>query len=85
MRGKSRQGDRRYDARAQRLVVLQVAGALYGRQREQLQGALGGLSGWRVNKAIKGLETVGVVVVNGRTVRPSRALARMEQLGFIDV
>jgi stage V sporulation protein SpoVS len=85
MHGKSKQGDRDFDIRAQRLVVLQVAGALYGRPREQLQGTLGGLGAWRVNKAIKSLEAVGVVVVDGRTVRQSRALARMERLGFIDV
>jgi hypothetical protein len=85
MHGKSKQGDRRFDARAQRLVVLQVSGALYGRSREQLQGTLSDLGAWRVNKAIKSLEAVGLVVVNGRTVRQSKALARIERLGFIEV
>jgi stage V sporulation protein SpoVS len=85
MQAKSKQGDRRFDARAQRLVVLQVAGALYGRSREQLQGTLSDLGAWRVNKAIKSLEAVGLVVVNGRTIRQSRALARIERLGFIEV
>ncbi|HST32715.1 MAG TPA: hypothetical protein VLJ80_04240 [Solirubrobacteraceae bacterium] len=83
MHGKSKQGDRRFDVRAQRLVVLQVAGVKYGRSREQLQGTLSDLGAWRVNKAIKSLEAVGVVVVNGRTIRQSRALARIDKLGLI--
>jgi stage V sporulation protein SpoVS len=85
MHGKSKQADRQFDGRAQRLVVLQVAGALYGRPREQVQGTLRDLGAWRVNKAIKSLEAVGVVVVNGRTIRQSRALARIDCLGFIEV
>ncbi|HEY1536414.1 MAG TPA: hypothetical protein VGF76_20480 [Polyangiaceae bacterium] len=85
MHGKSKQGERRFDARAQRLVVLQVAGAPYGRSREQLQGPLSDLGGWRVNKAIRSLEAVGVVVVNGNTIRQSRALARIDQLGRIGI
>ena len=55
----------------------------YGRQREQIYGALNDISSRRVNEAIKSLEAVGVVVVKGRTVRQSRALARIDRLGLI--
>jgi hypothetical protein len=65
------------------LVVLQVAGVSYGRQREQVYGALNDITSRRVGEAIKSLEAVGVVVVNGRTIRQSRALARVDRLGLI--
>jgi hypothetical protein len=67
------------------LVVLQVAGVFYGRSREHIYGALNDLGSRRVNEAIKSLEAVGVVVVNGRTVRQSKALARIDQLDLIGV
>ncbi len=85
MQGKSKQAERRFDVRAQQLVVLHVAGALYGRSRQQIQGPLSDLGAWRVNKAIKSLEAVGVVVVNGNTIRQSRALARIDQLGRMGI
>ena len=85
MHGKSKQGGCQIDSRVERVVVLQVAGVFYGRSREQLYGALNDLNSRRVNEAIKSLEAVGVVVVNGRTVRQSRALARIDQLGLIGV
>jgi hypothetical protein len=74
MHGRSKQGGSQIDSQAEHLVVLQVAGEFYGRQREQIYGALNDLGSRRVNEAIKSLEAVGVVVVNGRTVRQSRAL-----------
>lgn len=85
MHGKSKQGGGQIDSHAEHLVVLQVVGVFYGRQREQIYGALNDLGSRRVNEAIKSLEAVGVVVINGRTVRQSRALARIDQLGFIAV
>jgi hypothetical protein len=85
MHGKSKQAGCQIDARVERLVVLQVAGVFYRRQREQLHGFLNDLGARRVNEAIKSLEAVGVVVVNGRTIRQSRALARIDRLGFIEV
>ena len=85
MHGKSKQGDGARDLQAEHLVVLQVAGVFYGRSREQLQGTLSDLGAWRVNAAVKSLEAVGVVVVNGRTIRQSRALARIDQLGYIGI
>ncbi len=85
MHGKSKQGGCQIDSDAEHLVVLQVAGEFYGRSREQVQGALSDLGAHRVNAAIKSLAAVGVVVVNGRTVRQSRALARIDQLDFIGV
>jgi hypothetical protein len=85
MHGKSKQDGNQIDARAERLVVLQVAGVHYGRQREQLHGFLNDLGARRVNEAIKSLESVGLVVVNGRTIRQSRALARIDKLGLIGV
>jgi len=85
MQAKSKQGGGRIDIRAERGVVLQVAGVLYGRQREQLHGSLNDLGARRVNEAIKSLEVIGVVSVNGRTIRQSRALARIDQLGLIGV
>ena len=65
MHGKSKQAGCQIDARVERLVVLQVAGVFCGRQREQLHGLLNDLGARRVNEAIKSLEAVGVVVVNG--------------------
>jgi hypothetical protein len=85
MHGKSKQGGGQIDSHVERLVVLQVAGVFYGRQREQVYGALNDINSRRVNEAIKSLEAVGVVVVNGRTVRQSRALARIDQLGLLAV
>jgi hypothetical protein len=85
MHGKSKQGGGQIDSRVERVVVLQVAGVFYGRSREQIYGALNDLNSRRVNEAIKSLEAVGLVVVNGRTVRQSRALARVNQLGLIGV
>ena len=84
MHGKSKQGGGRIDSHAEHAVVLQVAGVFYGRQREQIYGALNNLGSRRVNEAIKSLESVGVVVVNG-TVRQSRALARIDQLCLIAI
>lgn len=85
MHGKSKQDGSQFDMQAEHLVVLQVAGVFYGRSREQVQGALSDLGARRVNAAIKSLEAVGVVVVNGRTVRQSKALARIDRLGYIGV
>jgi hypothetical protein len=83
MHGKSKQGGPRIDSRIERLVVLQVVGVFYGRPVEQLHGALNDLGARRVNEAIKRLEAVGVVVVNGRTIRQSRALERIDRLDLI--
>ncbi len=85
MHGRSKQDGSQIDSQAEHLVVLQVAGVFYGRSREQIQGAINDLGARRVNAAIKSLEAVGVIVVNGRTIRQSRALARIDQLGFIGV
>jgi hypothetical protein len=85
MQAKSKQDGSEIDGWAEHLVVLQVAGVFYGRSREQVQGALNDLGARRVNAAIKSLEAVGVVVVNGRTIRQSRALARIDRLGFITI
>jgi hypothetical protein len=85
MQAKSKQDGAPLDVRVERLVVLQVAGVFYGRSREQVQGALNDIGARRVNAAIKSLEAVGVVIVNGRTIRQSRALARIDQLGYIGV
>jgi hypothetical protein len=83
MPGRSKQGGSQIDSLVERLVVLQVVGVFYGRQREQVYGALNDINSRRVGEAIKSLEAVGVVVVNGRTVRQSRALARVDQLRLI--
>jgi hypothetical protein len=85
MHGKSKQGGGQIDSHVEHAVVLQVAGVFYGRQREQIYGALNDINSRRVNEAIKSLESVGVVVVNGRTVRQSRALARIDQLCLIGI
>jgi hypothetical protein len=85
MHGRSKQGGSQIDSHVERLVVLQVVGVFYGRQREQVYGALNDFNSRRVGEAIKSLEAVGVVVVNGRTVRQSRALARVDQLRLIGV
>ncbi len=83
MHGKSKQGGGQIDSHVERLVVLQVVGVFYGRPREQIYGALNDLTSRRVGEAIKSLEAVGVLVVNGRTVRQSRALDRIDKLGLI--
>lgn len=85
MHGKSKQGGSQIDSYVEHAVVLQVAGVFYGRQREQVYGALNDVNSRRVGEAVKSLEAVGVVIVNGRTIRQSRALARIDRLGFIAV
>jgi hypothetical protein len=81
MHGRSKQGGSQIDSLVERLVVLQVVGVFYGRQREHVYGAPNDFNSRRVGS----LEAVGVVVVNGRTVRQSRALARVDQLRLIGV
>jgi hypothetical protein len=82
MHGKSKQGGSQIDSYVEHAVVLQVAGVFYGRQREQVYGALNDINSRRVGEAIKSIEAVGVVV-NGRTIRQSRALARVDALDLI--
>jgi hypothetical protein len=69
--------------RAERLVILQLAGAQRGRTREQLIRALRGIAQYVIDEAIASLAAVGVVVVTGRSVRQSRALERIDALGYI--
>lgn len=69
-------------ARAERLVILQLAGIPRGRPREQL---LRSLRRERVEQAIASLAAVGIVVSTGHRVRQSSALERFEALGFIEV
>jgi DNA-binding transcriptional ArsR family regulator len=72
-------------ARAERLVILQLASAQRGRSREQLIRALRGTAQQAVDEAIASLAAVGLVLAEGRSVRQSSALERMDALGFIEV
>jgi hypothetical protein len=83
MHGGSKQDGCPLDSRAEHLVVLQVAGVARGRTREQVQRALSDLGAQRVDDAIASLAAVGVVVVKGRSVRQSSALARIDALDFV--
>jgi hypothetical protein len=72
-------------ARAERLVILQLAGAQRGRTREQLIRALRGVGRQVVDEAIVSLAAVGILTVTTRSVRQSSALERFDRLGFIEV
>lgn len=69
-------------ARAERLVILQLAGIPRGRSREQLIRIL---RREPVDEAIASLAAVGIVVIAGRSVRQSPALERFDALDFIEV
>jgi len=72
-------------ARAERLVILQLAGIPRGRSREQLIRSLRRVGRGRVEQAIASLAAVGIVVIAGRFVRQSSALERFDALGFVEV
>jgi len=71
--------------RAERLVILQVAGNPRGRPREQVIRNLRRVGRERVEQAIASLAAVGIVVVAGCSVRQSSALERFDALGYIEV
>jgi hypothetical protein len=72
-------------ARAERLVILQLAGAQGGRSRDQLIHALRGVGRQAVDDAINSLAAVDILIVTTRSVRQSSALERFDRLGFIEV
>jgi hypothetical protein len=72
-------------ARAEHLVILQLAGAQRGRTQEQLIRALRGIGRQVVDEAIASLAAVGILIVTTRSVRQSSALERFDRLGFIEV
>jgi len=72
-------------ARAERLVILQVAGARRGRSRDQLHRGLKAPVRERIDEAIASLAAVGIVIVTSRSVRQSPALARMDALDYITI
>lgn len=72
-------------ARAERLVILQLAGVPRGRPREQLIRNLRRVGRQRVEQAIASLAAVGIVVVAGCSVRQSSALERFDSLDVIEV
>ncbi len=72
-------------ARAERLVILHLAGAQGGRTREQLIRALRGIGRQAVDEAVASLAAVGILVVTARSVHQSSALERFDTLGFIEV
>jgi hypothetical protein len=69
MHDESKQDGSQIDSHAEHLVVLTVAGVERGRRREQVYRTLSNLDRRRVDDAIASLEAVGLVVVNGRSVR----------------
>ena len=71
--------------RAERLVILQLAGAQDGRTRAQLIRALRGIGRQAVDEAVASLAAVGILIVTTRSVRQSSALERFDRLGFIEV
>lgn len=85
MHGESKQDGCPLDSYAEHLVVLQVAGVARGRRRERIHGTLSDLDPGRIDDAIASLAAVGVVVVRGRSVHQSSALARIDALDFIGV
>jgi len=72
-------------ARAERLVILHVAGAQRGRSREQLIRALRGVGRQAVDEAVASLAAVGILIVTTRSVHQSSALERFDRLGFVGV
>jgi hypothetical protein len=83
MHDESKQDGCQIDSRAEHLVVLTVAGVKRGRRRERIHSDLSDLDPSRVDDAIASLAAVGVVVVKGRSVHQSSALARIDALDFI--
>jgi len=71
--------------RAERLVILQLAGNPRGRPREQVIRNLRRVGQERVEQAIASLAAVGIIVSTGCSVRQSSALERFDALGYIEV
>ncbi|HTU79581.1 MAG TPA: hypothetical protein VMF09_12555 [Solirubrobacteraceae bacterium] len=69
----------------ERLVVIELLGRPHGRDRERMYRTLRELSREAIDEAIVSLEQAGVLVIAGRTVRASSALARMERLNLIGI
>ena len=67
------------------LIVLEVAARPRGRDRERLRRSLREHPAEAIDEAVRSLEEAGVVSATPRTVRPSRALRMLDQLGLINV
>ena len=67
------------------LIVLEVAARPRGRDRERLRRSLRHHPAEAVDEAVRSLEGAGVVRATERTVRPSDALRRLDELGLINV
>ena len=67
------------------LIVLEVAGRPRGRERERLRRSLRDHPPEAVDEAVRSLEDAGVVNATARTIKPSEALRRLDDLGLINV
>ncbi len=67
------------------LIVLEVASRPRGRDRARLQRSLRDHPAEAVDEAVRSLQAAGVVSATERTIRPSQALRRLDQLGLINV
>ena len=85
MHKQSKQDPGPQDFAAERLVLLQVAGKRWGRPRQRMYRVLPDLGPERVDRAIEGLEAVGVVISKGKAVHESPALRRIDALDVIGV
>jgi DNA-binding MurR/RpiR family transcriptional regulator len=70
---------------AQYLVVIEVLNRPHGRELERMYRTLRAHDRQAIDEAVASLEQAGVVTVQGRTVKASAALARLEQLDLIAV
>lgn len=69
----------------ERLVAIELLGRPRGRDRDRMYRTLRELSRETIDEAIASLEQAGVLVIAGRTVRASGALARLERLNLIGI
>jgi hypothetical protein len=85
MHDASKQQGCQIDSYAEHLVILEVAGVRRGRLRERLHRVLADVGADRIDSAIASLTAVGLVVVKGRSIHQTGALARMDALGYITI
>jgi hypothetical protein len=85
MHGESKQDTGSIDWRTERLIVVDVLAVRRGRPRERIYRTFRNIEQQRIDDAITRLEIIGVVIVKGRSVHQSRALARIDYLRLIGI
>lgn len=67
------------------LIVLEVVSRPRGRDRDRMHRQLRDHTPEAIDEAVEALQHAGVVTATQRTIRPSAALRRLDELGLIAV